>query len=151
MPWYELTSKKESKKEYLARVKYDEIICRKARSFLDIVDGELKPNVQYRIITEQGFNAIAVIEYLSEFYELTDVYVAVYRMNLQAVRKLKEFIDDGNIRCNILLSSFFRENRKYESPRKIQRKEKTKKQITKKMKPNDSGIQKTIRQSHSKW
>ena len=114
MPWYDLNKKKETKKEYLARVKYEEVICRKARSFMDIVDGELKPDVQYRIITSQGFNAITVIQYLFEFYEIEEIYIAVYRMNIQAVRKLMEWIENERIECHILLSSFFRENKKYE-------------------------------------
>jgi len=114
MAWYDLDDKKETKKEYLARVKYEELICKKANSFMDIVDGELKEGVQYRIITEHGFNAIAVIEYLAKFYELTEIYIAVYRMNQLSVNKLTEFIDNENISCNIILSSFFRENKKYE-------------------------------------
>lgn len=114
MAWYDLNEKKETKKEYLARVKYEEIICKKAQSFMDIVDGDLLPNYQYRIITEHGFNAISVIEYLSKFNELTEIYIAVYRMNQLSVNKLTEFIDDENIKCCILLSSFFRENKKYE-------------------------------------
>lgn len=114
MAWYNLDEKKESKKEYLARTKYDQIICKKAKSFMDIVDGDLLPNVQYRIITERGFNAITVIEYLHKFYNLTEVYVAVYRMNQQSVNKLTEFINDEKIKCNILISSFFRENKNYE-------------------------------------
>lgn len=114
MAWYDLSEKKESTKEYSARVKYDEIVCKRAKSFMDIVDGELCQNVQYRIITETGFNAITVVEYLAKLYSLTEVYIAVYRMNQQAVNKISEFVDDKKITCNILLSSFFRENKKYE-------------------------------------
>lgn len=35
-------------------------------------------------------------------------------MNLLSVNKLKSIIDAGNIKCSILLSSFFRENKRYE-------------------------------------
>lgn len=114
MAWYDLDDKKETKKEYLARVKYEELICKKANSFMDIVDGELKEGVQYRIITEHAFNAISVIEYLAKFHEITEIYIAVYRMNQLSVNKLTEFIDNDNIKCNIILSSFFRQNKKYE-------------------------------------
>jgi len=114
MAWYDLDDRKETKKEYLARVKYEELICKKANSFMDIVDGELKEGVQYRIITEHGFNAITVIDYVAKFHELTEIYIAVYRMNQQSVNRLTEFIDNENIRCNIILSSFFRQNKKYE-------------------------------------
>ena len=116
MAWYDLdeAEKTESKKEYLARIKYDNIIFKKAKSFMDIVDGELLDGVQYRIITEQGFNAITVIKYLSEMYALTDIYIAVYRMNEKAVQKLIDFIERDGININIVLSSFFRENKRYE-------------------------------------
>lgn len=113
MAWYDLDKNKETKKQYLARVKYEEIICKKANSFMDIVDGNLLPNVQYRIITEHGFNAISVIEYISKFHEINQVYIAVYRMNQQAVNKINQLVEN-NIECNILLSSFFRNNKKYE-------------------------------------
>jgi hypothetical protein len=114
MNWWNLNPKTESKKDYLARVKYEEIVCKKANHFMQIVDGDLLPNVQYRIITENSFNAISVIEYLSKYNDLIEIYIAVYRMNQQAVNKLTTFINDENISCNILLSSFFRENKKYE-------------------------------------
>lgn len=114
MPWYDLKENPETKKEYLSRVKYNEIIGKRAKSFMDIVDGKLLPNIQYRIVTEHGFNAITVIKYLQDFYQLTEIYIAVYRMNQLAVRKLIEFIDNSEIKTNIILSSFFRENKKYE-------------------------------------
>lgn len=114
MAWYDLNDKKETKNEYLARVKYEELICKKAKSFMDIVDGELKEGIQYRIITEQGFNAITVIKYLAKFYEINEIYIAVFRMNQLSVNKLAEFIDNENIKCNIVLSSFFKDNKKYE-------------------------------------
>jgi len=115
MAWYDLNAKKETKREYLARVEYEQIVCKRAKSFMDIVDGELLPNIQYRIITEQGFNAISVIEYLGKFYELQEIHIAVYRMNQVAVRVLTDFIENKSLKCGILLSSFFRENKKYEA------------------------------------
>ena len=74
----------------------------------------MAPNVQYRMVTEQSFNAIVVIDFLLKRYELIEIYIAVYRMNEQSVNKLKSIIDAGNIKCSILLSSFFRENKRYE-------------------------------------
>ena len=114
MAWYDLDDKTETKKEYLARVKYDNIVCKRADSLMDIVDVDLSPNVQYRIITEHGFNAITVIEYLSRVYELVEIYIAIYRMNLQSVRKLSEMMHNEKINFGIIISSFFRENKKYE-------------------------------------
>lgn len=115
MAWYDLNNTKtETKSDYLKRVKYDAIICQKTKNFTDVIGTDLLPNVQYRLVTEQAFNAIVVIEYLLAKYELTEVYIAVYRMNLQSVQKLKQIIDTGNIQCTIILSSFFRENKRYE-------------------------------------
>ena len=114
MAWYDLNEKPEITKDYLQRVKYDEIICNKTKSFVDIIGEDLLPNVQYRMVTEKSFNAIVVIEYLLKTYEINEIYIAVYRMNLLSVNKLKSIIDSGDIKCTILLSSFFRENKRYE-------------------------------------
>lgn len=114
MAWYDLNEKQESKREYLARIKYDKIICKKTKNFTDVIGNELSKNVQYRLVTENSFNAIVVIDYLLKKYELIEIYIAVYRMNLVSVNKLKSIIDSDEISCSILLSSFFRENKKYE-------------------------------------
>jgi hypothetical protein len=114
MAWYDLNEKTESTNDYLHKVKYDEIICNKTKNFVDIIGDELSPNVQYRMVTDKSFNAIVVIDYLLKKYELVEIYIAVYRMNLLSVNKLKSIIDDGNVKCFILLSSFFRENKRYE-------------------------------------
>jgi len=119
MAWYDLDikeddSKNESKKEHTARVKYDKILCEKAKSLNSIIGGGISENYQYRIITETGFNAITVIQYLYELYDLQEIYIAVYRMNQRSVNKLIEIITNENIKCRIILSSFFRENKRYE-------------------------------------
>jgi hypothetical protein len=114
MAWYDLKEKTETTNDYLQKVKYDEIICNKTKNFIDIIMDELSPNVQYIMVTDKSFNAIVVIDYLLKKYELVEIYIAVYRMNLLSVNKLKSIIDDGNVKCFILLSSFFRENKRYE-------------------------------------
>ena len=114
MAWYDLKEKTETTNDYLQKVKYDEIICNKTKNFVDIIGDELSKNVQYRMVTDKSFNAIVVIDYLLKKYELVEIYIAVYRMNLLSVNKLKSIIDDGNVKCFILLSSFFRENKRYE-------------------------------------
>lgn len=114
MAWYDLSSEKETRRQYLQRVKYEEIVCKRTKNFVDVIGDDLRPNVQYRLVTELAFNALIVIEYLLKKYEITEMYIAVYRMNLDSVNRLKQVIDSGQIRCSILLSSFFRENKKYE-------------------------------------
>lgn len=114
MAWYDNPNKIEDGVECLAKIKYDNIVFKKAKSFMDIVGDEIEKGVQYRIVTDKGFNAISVIEYLSNKYEIEEIYVAVYRMNILAVNKLIEFVSRQEVKCNILVSSFFRENKKYE-------------------------------------
>lgn len=114
MAWYDFDKPQPSKREYLAKVKYDNIVTQRAQDFDNLINDSLVEGLQYRIITERSFNAIAVIEALAAKYAIEKVTIAVYRMNIQAVRKIKDFIDDFDIECTILLSSFFRENKKYE-------------------------------------
>jgi len=116
MSWYDINTNAntETKNEYLKRIKYETIICKKAKSFMDIVDGELSEGIQYRIVTENSFNAITVIEYLTKYYKIISIDLAIYRMNLNAVNYLKKIIESESIKCNIVLSSFFRENKRYE-------------------------------------
>lgn len=114
MTWYNFEPETQTKKEYLAKVKYDKIVAERAREFDKIIDGGLEENTQYRLITEKSFNAISIIESIAAKWAFEEVYIAVYRMNLQSVRKIKEFIEDTGVHCVILLSNFFRENKKYE-------------------------------------
>lgn len=106
--------KKSLSKENKAKVKYDNIVCTLAESLEDIVGGELVDGIQYRIVTSKSFNAIVVIEYVLSKYEIEEIIIAVYRMNLKSVSKIKEIMSSGGIQLKILLSSFFRENKKYE-------------------------------------
>ncbi len=121
MSWFDLTKKEateedaaEDKRESKAQIKYNKIVMKSASSFMDIVDGELTEGVQYRIVTNQGFNAITVIEYLKNKYDFAEVYIAVYRMNLRSVQRIKEMLTNEDVNFVILLSSFFRDNKRYE-------------------------------------
>ena len=114
MSWYNLNNKTESKKEYLARTKYEQLISKKIESFKDIGNFELSEKIQYRLITEKSFNAIVVINFILNNYDIDEITIAIYRMNQKAVNKLKEIIEQNNIKLTILLSSFFRENKRYE-------------------------------------
>lgn len=115
MSWYDLDSKKtETPLEYVRKLKYENIIIKRTKNFTDIIGDEIEDKIQYRMVTERAFNAIIVLEFLLKKYQIDEIYIAVYRMNLLSVNKIKEIIDYGNIKCSILLSSFFRENKKYE-------------------------------------
>ena len=121
MSWYDLNNsnvleakEEESNRDYIRRIKYDKIICEKSRDLTKIIGEGLEKNTQYRFVTDRSFNAIVVVDYILQKFEIEEIIIAVYRMNLAAVNKLKQIIDDNNIICKILLSVFFRENRKYE-------------------------------------
>ena len=114
MSWHNLLEpKSESLREYKLKSKYENIMLKKADSFKDIVGVELKQNEQYRFVTNNSFNAITVLNYVSKNFEIEEIIIAVYRMNLLSVQQLKEFIET-NIPVYILLSDFFRENKRYE-------------------------------------
>lgn len=114
MAWYDLDTNKESKQEYIARIKYKEIVCKKAANFKDIIGVDLLENVQYRFTTTNSFNAITVIEYLVENHKILEFYIAIYRMNQQAVNYLSRLVKTKKITGQIIVSSFFRENKRYE-------------------------------------
>lgn len=121
MSWYDLNYKEEEEekeqvnaREYLAKIKYDKIICKKASNFKDIVGVNLEQNTQYRIVTDKSFNAIIVVSYLLEYYNIDEIYIVVYRMNNKSFDYLKSIIGKDNIKTGIIVSSFFRENKRYE-------------------------------------
>lgn len=118
MAWYDLHKDEEkedtgTKAQYLARVKYDTIVCERAKSFEKILSGEIEQNVQYRLISTLAFNAIVVLQFLTEKYIIDELFLVIYRMNEKSVNKFKELIDE-NVKGGILVSSFFRNNKIYE-------------------------------------
>jgi hypothetical protein len=117
MAWYDLnqTPESETKSEYTARIKFEQINTLQVKRFQEIIGIEPEKGIQYRIITENAFNAITVISYLQERYEFEEVYMAVYRMNEKAVQALTKFIDANNTDFHVIMSNFFKENKKYEA------------------------------------
>lgn len=117
MAWYDLNEKEEqeSKSEYTARVKFEKTNTLAVKRFQEIIGIDPEPGIQYRIITENAFNAITVISYLQENYKFSEVYMAVYRMNDKAVQALTKFIDENNTEFHVIMSNFFKENKKYEA------------------------------------
>ena len=113
MAWYDLTTT-ETKREYLARVKYDKIVCERASNFQDIVGGELKEGMQYRLVTDMSFNAITVVEYLLKYYKINELYIVVYRMNNKSFDYLRKIIEADAIKTGFIVSTFFRANKQYE-------------------------------------
>jgi len=110
----EKTQEGETKREYFQRVKFEKILTRKVKYFNDILSEELLKNQQYRIITNNALNAIVVLNSIINIYEVEEMFIAVYRMNLNAVQSLKKIVEQKKINTSIVLSSFFRDNKKYE-------------------------------------
>lgn len=115
MSWHDIHIKQKSEKkhEYLARVKYDKIVCDRADSFKKIIGGNIEPGVQYRLISTLAFNAIVVLQYIQQLYKIDEIYLVIYRMNEKSVNKFKELIDNDT-HGGFLISSFFRNNKIYE-------------------------------------
>jgi hypothetical protein len=112
MSWWK--EKKESERENVAVIKYDKMIAISVQNWSGIVNQPLEEGLQYRIITKKAFNAISVLRFLLQEYEIIEIHLAIYRMNLPAVDCLKEIISTNKIKSYILLSNFFRENKRYE-------------------------------------
>lgn len=113
MAWYDLDMKPETKGEYLARTRYDNLVAARVDSLMELIGDNLPDGVQFRMVTSKSINAIVFIDYLLKLDEITEIYMAIYRMNTQSVRKIKEIAAD--VPVNLILSSFFRENKKYEA------------------------------------
>jgi hypothetical protein len=98
-------------------LKYLDTLEMSVRDFTSIVKKLPEPNCQYRIVTKKNFNAITIIQLLLErFGVIENLDIAIYRMNQKSVRFLMDNIKNGKIKkSSIILSSFFRENKKYEA------------------------------------
>lgn len=109
----DLDDNSDDKKIYKKKLKYKKIIARTVKSFKDIVGNKLSKNTQIRIITEESFNAITVIEFILKKYRIKEITMAIYRLNEKSVMVIEEYIKK-NIKINILISSFFNNNKRYE-------------------------------------
>ncbi len=96
-----------------AIVKYEKLITRSVRDLSEIANFDLLPGEQYRIITTKNMNALTAIYALMQNHEIEEIVIAIYRMNQPAVMKIIEIAE--TIPVWVLLSSFFRENKKYEN------------------------------------
>ena len=95
-------------------IKNNEIHYLKARKLSDLC---IKPakNEQYRIITEKQFNAYSLILNLLETEEISEMYLAIYRINEATVTSICDFIVAGRIKkAFFVISSFFNATKKPE-------------------------------------
>lgn len=115
MAWYELHKKADSltKREYLQVTEQRQYITAKTRDLQAVFTNGILPGKQYRLVTEKNFSALVALEYFLEKYAVCEMHLAIYRMNYPAVLRLKEIAASG-LPLNIIVSSFFRENKKYE-------------------------------------
>jgi hypothetical protein len=112
MSWHKLGNKID--KDSIQKVEFEKIISKKADTFKDIIGSEIEKDVQYRFVSTKSFNPLNVLKFVDNTYEIEEIFLVVYRMNLKAVNFFKNFIDERKIPTIILLSSFFKENKKYE-------------------------------------
>lgn len=116
--WFDgLFDSPEEKKHKLTetiRVKYKRLIERTAKTFCNIVSDLPSSGEQVNIITDNSFNAISVIAHFYETYDVEEINIAIYRMNMRSVDFLKTIFKDESISGMIIFSSFFRENKNYE-------------------------------------
>lgn len=104
----------ENKREYIARLKYSNIVCSKAKSFKDIVGIETEKNIQYRIVTSMSFNAVTVIQHIYTYFKVDEIFIAVFRMNNKSFDFLKEIIIADNVDATFMISVYFANNKHYE-------------------------------------
>lgn len=114
MAWHDLNCEIDNKRDYIAQIKYKEGIFLRVKSFEASFPDGIAPGIQYRIITEKNFSALSMLDYILNGFNPSELYLAIYRMNLPAVNRLKEIINNLDCKFVILVSSFFRENKKYE-------------------------------------
>lgn len=113
--WYDRDAKprEECKRIYNQRIKLKRVVAERGNDLEEITGGNLSPGIQYRFVTNKAFNAITVLKWIADKYEILECSVAVYRMNQASVRFLRELIE--GVPCKIVVSNFFRENKKYEA------------------------------------
>ncbi len=95
-----------------AMVKYANLITKSVRYLEEIADFDLPEGTQYRIVTTKNMNALTAIYALLQNHEPEEIIIAIYRMNQPAVAKIISL--SKTVPISVLLSSFFRENKKYE-------------------------------------
>lgn len=115
MKWYNLQDIKTSKLEYKSKIKFDNLLCKSVSSFSEILhQGIPKKNYQLRIVTSKAFNAITLLDYCFKNFKITEVYVAVYRMNKNSAKYIIDLIQNSEFNISIVVSNFFRNNKNYE-------------------------------------
>lgn len=96
-----------------AMVKYANLITKSMRYLEEIADFDLPEGTQYRIVTTKNMNALTAIYALLQNHEPEEIIIAIYRMNQPAVAKIISLSE--TVPISVLISSFFRENKKYEN------------------------------------
>ncbi len=96
------------------RLKNDELHFKRAKALEDLCD-EPKEGEQWRIVTEKQFNAYALILHVLQTRKISELYLAVYRINEPTVDAITEMLDSGKIKkATFIISSFFNQTKKPE-------------------------------------
>ena len=115
MAWYDLDQiREDTSREWVKKTRYDELLSISVDKLNNMINLDLREGEQYRIITNNTYNAISFIDFLLKHEQIKQIYIAVYRLNQKSVTRIIELIERDGVEMNLLLSSFFRENKKYE-------------------------------------
>ena len=96
-------------------IKYTNLVTKSVRDLGEIASFDMAEGEQYRIITTKNMNALTAVHAILEKHEPVEVIIAIYRMNQPAVRLICDLANLGRFPISVLVSSFFRENKKYEA------------------------------------
>lgn len=100
--------------EYILKSKYDEILFKKIERLNEILRDGLKPDIQYRIVTQKPICAISIIEFLIRDEKLKEIYLATYSLNQDTLNRLKYLVAQHQIKCTIVMSDFFSKTKKHQ-------------------------------------
>lgn len=108
-------NRKVSIKDFRAKIKFEKTIRKQVEGFKGIIAQFPESGQTIKIVTSKSFNALSVVSEIVSRSEVDEFYLAIYRMNIQAVEYLIQLSKEKpDTVFNIILSSFFRENKKYE-------------------------------------
>lgn len=114
----DLSTRKPNRQPEISRkvmLKYERILTQSVRDLADIVKFDLTEGTQYRIVTTKSINALTAVKAMLSEYQPTEIIMAIYRMNQPAVATICDISENSDIPVAVLVSSFFRENKKYEN------------------------------------
>ena len=82
--------------------------------YRQLVTAPLEPGMQFRAVTKTWFNALSVVKALAAKYEVTELTIAIYRMNEASAKSIVDIAKQGEIDVFLLLNRWFKTPRNYQ-------------------------------------